>query len=189
MRKTKQDDFFKTGDTIGNWTVIDGTPKLVKYDLNRFKRFIEVKCRCGTVKLISASVLRAGASKSCGCSTYIRGKSNPQWSGTHNISGTFFGKLKWAAKNRKIDFTVSIDDLEQLYVSQDGKCALSGLSIKVSEYKDEETTASVDRIDSSRGYNADNIQFVHKSINYMKQSLSDDDFIFLCEQVTNFRRK
>jgi len=188
MRKTKQDLFFKTGDVIGNWTVVDGTPKLIKYDLNRFRRFIEVKCSCGTVKLINSSVLRSGSSKSCGCATYIKGKANPNWTGTANVSGTFYGKLKWGAKNRKIKFKLSIDDLEKLFIKQNGKCALSGLPIKVSENKDEETTASIDRIDSSKGYELENIQFVHKSINYMKQSLSDSDFIFLCEQVTKFRR-
>lgn len=42
---------------------------------------------------------------------------------------------------------------------------------------------SVDRIDSNKGYEPDNIQLVDKRINMMKQSLSNDEFIELCCKV------
>ena len=47
--------------------------------------------------------------------------------------------------------------------------------------------ASIDRIDSSKGYTKDNIQIVTKTINLAKRSLSDDDFIQMCLEVSEYR--
>lgn len=60
-------------------------------------------------------------------------------------------------------------------VEQDFKCFYSGLPIDAKTYR--KTTASVDRRDSSKGYTRDNIQLVHKNINYMKWILSEDLFL------------
>ena len=48
-----------------------------------------------------------------------------------------------------------------------------------------ETTASLDRIDSSKGYIKGNIQWVLKDINLMKGSTDEDYFKFLCGLVKN----
>ena len=45
------------------------------------------------------------------------------------------------------------------------------------------TTASLDRIDSSKGYTTDNIQWVHKDINIMKNDYGNDYFIEICKKV------
>ena len=50
-----------------------------------------------------------------------------------------------------------------------------------------ESNASVDRIDSSKGYVIDNIQWVYRKINRMKNDVSDMDFVDLCTLVHNFR--
>lgn len=49
----------------------------------------------------------------------------------------------------------------------------------------EYNTASLDRIDSSKPYIIDNIQWVHKDINFMKRTYSHDYFIKLCKLVAN----
>jgi hypothetical protein len=45
-------------------------------------------------------------------------------------------------------------------------------------------TASLDRIDSSKGYVEGNVQWVHKRINIMKNDLSDSEFIEWCRVVS-----
>lgn len=45
------------------------------------------------------------------------------------------------------------------------------------------TTASLDRIDSSSGYGLENIQWLHKDINIMKNVHSQDYFLSLCKKV------
>ena len=44
-------------------------------------------------------------------------------------------------------------------------------------------TASLDRIDSSLGYVKNNVQWVHKDINKMKQELNENYFKNLCKII------
>jgi hypothetical protein len=46
-------------------------------------------------------------------------------------------------------------------------------------------TASLDRIDSNKDYVEGNIQWVHKHLNLMKNILSQEYFINLCNKVSN----
>jgi hypothetical protein len=46
------------------------------------------------------------------------------------------------------------------------------------------TTASLDRIDSSIGYVEGNVQWIYKPLNTMKGTLSNQEFIQLCKEVT-----
>ena len=68
---------------------------------------------------------------------------------------------------------------------QKGCCNLTGLSIILPKGGNHENVASLDRIDSSRGYIKDNIQWVHKDINRMKWDFPQDKFVKLCFYVAN----
>ena len=63
-----------------------------------------------------------------------------------------------------------------LYIDQNKTCALSGLEIGWAEVG-QDHTASIDRIDSTKGYTLRNIQLVHKDINMMKQQYTNQYFI------------
>jgi hypothetical protein len=45
-------------------------------------------------------------------------------------------------------------------------------------------TASFDRIDSLKGYQADNIQWVHVMVNMCKNKYPQDKFLEMCRAVT-----
>jgi hypothetical protein len=47
-----------------------------------------------------------------------------------------------------------------------------------------QATASLDRIDSSKGYIEGNLQWLHKRINIMKGNMSEKEFLDFCESVT-----
>ena len=47
-----------------------------------------------------------------------------------------------------------------------------------------ETTASLDRIDSTKGYVENNVQWTLKKINIMKNVFSQKEFIYLCNKVS-----
>ena len=82
------------------------------------------------------------------------------------------------ATRRKTGLTVQ--DVKYLWEKQGGICALSGLPIKLrNEHgtNDIFTTASLDRIDSSKPYVVGNIQFVILSLNLAKQSSTNEEFL------------
>lgn len=117
------------------------------------------------------------------------------------ISGGQYGRIKKCAKHRNLEFLVTKEFLWELFLKQDRKCALSGLPLNFkSEYKNSSTgicrfldttkiTASLDRIDSSKGYTEDNVQWVHKILNTMKSTLSNDVFLSVCNNVVRFNNK
>jgi hypothetical protein len=117
----------------------------------------------------------------------MKGKRSCHWKGTENISHSYFTSVKSGAKAREIEFKLRINDLEYLWRKQKGICAISKLPImfseKITAYG--ESTASLDRIDSSKGYTKDNIQWVHKNVNRMKWDLSQEQLITLCKAIAN----
>ena len=75
-----------------------------------------------------------------------------------------------------------------MYEKQGHKCALSGMSIEPDISKTlNQQMMSIDRIDSYKGYEPDNIQLVDKRINMMKGSLTDKEFIDLCVNVALYK--
>jgi len=121
----------------------------------------------------------------CQCYKTINGAYNYQ--GYKGISSVYFKSCKSGAKSRNLEFSITKEDIWNKWIEQDGKCALSGLSIRIERnYKKLKTmTASLDRIDSSRGYTLDNIQWVHKDLNKMKTNYPNDYFIKMCKYVAN----
>lgn len=103
-----------------------------------------------------------------------------------NIRISIFKKFKRSAIDRGLTWDLDISHVIGLWGTQIGRCALSGITL--SDKKTEETY-SLDRIDSSKGYFPDNVQLVHKTINMMKGSLSDDDFRMWCRRVARCRMK
>jgi len=114
------------------------------------------------------------------------------WKGHGNISAKHWGGIKKSAKsikrgkNRNLIFEVTIEQAWQKYLNQHGRCALSGIPIQLNQStKDYNSkTASLDRINSTKGYIIDNIWWVHKDVNKMKWKLDCNYFIDLCKIIT-----
>jgi ribosomal protein S14 len=98
------------------------------------------------------------------------------------LRASFVHKYKTGAETRGIEWSVEFEDLADLLIEQDFKCALSGTPIQAMEISN---NASLDRIDSSKGYVKGNVQWVLSEINMMKQQYSQERFIELCCAVAN----
>lgn len=117
---------------------------------------------------------------------------NANWKGCGEISGAYWYGVKFRAKRRRLDFKINIEYAWELFVKQKGRCAISGLPIKFwkknsSNEDKKEQTASLDRIDSSKGYVNDNIQWIHKHVNTIKMDFTQQDFIELCKTITLYQ--
>lgn len=149
-------------------------------------RWWECRCKCGKIKNVRASELISKGVQSCGCLKHHRSKC---WKGIGDISKTTWGKIIWHAKQRKIEFSITIEFGWELFLKQNGKCAITNIPIKfcktqseLPEFKDV-ATASLDRIDSKRGYTEDNVWWVHKDVNVMKWHKTMEEFIYICNLI------
>lgn len=147
------------------------------------KSMILCRCDCGHEKYVDQHNLLHGKTKGCQRCSKI-GSANPSWSGHKDIRGNFWGVLCASAAARNIPVTLTMQDLQDLWERQGGRCALSG-SVLTMTAKGRGLTASVDRIDSARPYEKGNVQFVHKDVNLMKNKFDQDYFVAMCRRVAN----
>lgn len=95
---------------------------------------------------------------------------------------SWFTKKVKSARERGIEFDITIEYVYSVYIRQKKECSLTGIPL-VFSYKAEDCNVSIDRIDSSKGYVKRNIQLVHKDVNFMKYIYSQKRFIEVCNLV------
>lgn len=140
----------------------------------------QCQCDCGKIFYLNSTHVKQ---HSGGCKRCSGG-----WKGCGEISKRYFSSVRGGAESRNLEFNVTIEEIWQLFLQQDRKCAYSKLDLCfVYSYNTDcvKQTASLDRIDSSKGYMIDNVQWVHKDINKMKWSFSHEIFIDYCKRVVD----
>lgn len=180
-KKTNNLDFF-IGKKFGSWNVLS----FDKIDNRNNKGILYVNCQCdcGYNKSIVASTLKHNRYPRCvKCLPKIKG---------NRVLRTFWNKVIWAANKRNLEFNISFEYAIQLLELQNYTCKLSGIIICFAKdyvsHSHGETTASLDRIDSSKGYIEGNVQWVHKDINRMKQEFSQEKFLEYCDAIIRYMR-
>lgn len=140
-------------------------------------RLWKLLCDCGKEYVTYTELLRNGDCSSCGC----------QKIGFHRNSTTtttlsrYLKHLKYDAKKRNKQFNLNKEQLENLLIKQNNKCALSGIPISFND-----SSASLDRKNNDLDYFIENVQWVHRKVNYMKNTLEEKDFIRLCSLVSSY---
>lgn len=173
---TKREDL--TGKRMGKLVV-------VSYDQEKHK--YECICDCGKILFRQSSDLLQGKQKMCwACrNKYL---STIKWKGIGELSMDKWIAIQRSAKVRNLSFEITIQEAWELFEMQNRKCALSGLPLEFHSRKADraKTTASLDRIDSGKGYTIDNVQWVHKFVNTAKMDMNQAYFIELCKAVANY---
>jgi hypothetical protein len=97
--------------------------------------------------------------------------------------------MKNKARLRKIHWSLSPEYLWELFLKQGRRCSFTGMELVFARnYRNNKMqTASLDRIDSAKGYIQGNVQWVHKTVNFMKQALNDENFIDICRKIVDYR--
>ncbi len=152
-----------------------GKLKVVAQSTTRPGSYWDCVCVCGRTRSVSGQNLIRKRATSCN----MCGKAHediPLW---------YWASINRRCVKKQIEITVSIEYINEVLQKQNFKCALSDISIGFSELNKDHnhTTASIDRIDSSKGYVFGNIQWVHKDINKLKTNLPQDYFVELCTKV------
>lgn len=103
------------------------------------------------------------------------GNRHYNWKGYGEIPITYWNNLLSNARQRNLEVTITIETAWRLFLQQNRKCCLTGLSLLLND-KMKRVTASLDRIDSNLGYTVENAQWIHKDVNRMKSVLPQDVF-------------
>lgn len=175
-----------TGETFGFLEVLAVTDER---DANSH-RIAECRChRCGRFCRATICQLASGDKVSCGCMHGRIGSESPTFQGHGQISLSYWHSIQRGAEARNLPFEVSFDYIWELYNRQNGLCALSGTPIFFhSTCKSRwRQTASLDRIDSKKGYIEGNIQWVHKGLNFMKRNVPEIVFLNWCRLISQHR--
>lgn len=95
---------------------------------------------------------------------------------------SLYNSLKSSAKKRGIPFSLTIPELNNLtfYIT----CPVLGIPIKFNR-KQQDDSISIDRIDSERGYEIDNIIVVSWRANRAKSNLTKEEL----EKISDFYNK
>lgn len=137
---------------------------------------------------LNRSITNNSPCRSCTCTIrnkyhkYTVGQKNPQWKSSNEIPYSWFSKYFERSNRRKRTGSITIEDIYNLWIKQDKKCALSNLEIGFNDDGNGHT-CSIDRIDSNLEYELNNVQLVHKDINMMKNKFNQEYFIGICKLI------
>ena len=98
----------------------------------------------------------------------------------------FMANVKRASARGEIEWTLTPEELHQIWIAQNGRCYFTGLKLF------SHTTAnvrdwSIDRISNDLGYVKENIVLCHKAVNMSRGTLSVDAFIQMAKKIAEHR--
>lgn len=160
---------------------IDGNIQIVHKDINRMKldysqkEFLQICNDIYDYQKYGVSTVEAEPKR----------KLPPRKTICGEINMAFYNRLVSKAKSRNISVDIIHEDLWDLFLKQNKKCIFSGKRLYFAN-KVVQQTASVDRIDSKKDYTINNIQFVHKDINMIKQIYSNEYFLEMVYKIVKY---
>lgn len=132
-------------------------------------------CSCGRKRVMRGSAIKINANHACTCTI-----KHPSYEG---IAGGYFGTIKTNARRKQLEFSISIEFAWELFQKQNARCALTGVEIFLPKKFREFYTASLDRIDSSKGYTVGNVQWVYRYVNELKSDFPQDELFSLVKMI------
>ena len=98
-------------------------------------------------------------------------------------------RAKRHAKENDRECTITLQDLKSLWEKQQGKCVYTNVALTLPTGTNKvciTNQASLDRIDSTKGYIPDNIQFISSCINFLKNKLTDLETKRFLKEISSF---
>lgn len=107
----------------------------------------------------------------------------------HFLKNYLLGIKKRAIK-KNIEFDLDEKYLEELIKNQNGLCGITNVPVIIPQKNETKIyeTASLDRIDNSKGYIKGNVMWVVLGINYMKNRHSNEDLKELIDRIFKYKK-
>lgn len=166
----------KIGDKFKHWTILEGPVYI------NSTAYYKVRCDCGTETYkLPVELLYKDRDFQCEkCAQKERALKVTLNNGrVGELTLTRFTKLKRSAEKRNIPFEISLEYLWNLFELQNRTCAITGDLIESFE------NASLDRIDSTKGYVEGNVQWVTYQANVSKHVMTMNELYQFCRKVLN----
>lgn len=151
--------------------------------------FKEKRCLVCESPFVPSSGVHKFCSEKCkGKWKYISGELTTEKQ-YENISGNwkrYLSRLTYVKGRKRSE--ISVEDLLEKLKEQDGKCALSGITLTCNLEKgvNFKTNVSVDRIEAGGPYIKENIQLVCKALNGFRTDTDLKEFIWWCKKVAEY---
>jgi|688.fasta_scaffold1117476_1 hypothetical protein len=97
---------------------------------------------------------------------------------------TFLTSCKKNAEKRKNEFSLTREDLMEMWEQQGGLCCYTGIQMTTQAAMP--NSVSVERVDNSIGYTRDNTVLVCNGVNSMKSAMNGEDFFHFCKAVVDW---
>jgi hypothetical protein len=93
-------------------------------------------------------------------------------------------------RNRDKVYNITVEYLKEIWDNQNGTCPYTGVKLILKDFSNKKIDplflASVDRIDSNKGYIIENIQWVSAPVNYLKSNLTHTQVIEMCKKIQEY---
>lgn len=172
---------------IDNWEVIEAWTEKVRAKTetsSHWKTMVKVRCpKCKDI--VTKTTANCRQNKQCLKCRMIE----------HCPFGSvpcryYNGVKRGAIKERGLEFAVTLEYVDSKFKEQGGKCAYSGrpLQFTRSHKKNRiDQTASLDRIDSTKGYIKGNVHWIHKDLQFMKVNSPHETFLKRCQEISKYQ--
>lgn len=104
------------------------------------------------------------------------------YAGSKKDEYTPYKQFLRSAKQRFKQIDIDLQHLKEIWEKQQGKCPFTGWDLSL-ERNNLPHQASLDRIDSNKGYVKGNVRFIALIANYCKNNFTDEEVLKFCNSV------
>lgn len=110
-------------------------------------------------------------------------KNNGGWNPGNSGYIEFLRRIRNRKKSQECDLT--IQQLKELWENQKGICPYTGWQLELPKHRTSRSprVASLDRIDSSKGYVLGNVQYVSMMANFAKNNFTIEEMAEFCDAI------
>lgn len=148
---------------------------------------VQVKCSgCDSNILSSSNHKSRYCSVACHLEAIARKVKSNRTRDINGLLTSIYTQAKNRAKRRAIEFNLPPNFIHELYIRQGGACARTSVTLLASDSpgksRSHKHTASIDRVDTNKGYTVDNVELVSYICNSAKNAFTHEDLYEFCTQ-------
>lgn len=176
----KKRTIFEIGQKYGMLTIVEKCG----YDKHN-NRLYKCRCDCGNYVTVRGNALSSGNTKSCGCYSLFVKKSK-RLPDNKGVINHIILQYKRHANDRGFSWNLNYDQVKKIIESPCYYCGCEKSNHKVTKNcKEGYDHNGIDRIDSSMGYEPNNVVPCCKICNKAKGNMDKDEFIKWAKRVAD----